>query len=131
MPLSSVSIHAPTQGATKIGAPQIQNWQSFNPRTHTGCDLYNTICSIISSSFNPRTHTGCDQTFTLPPLSASFQSTHPHRVRPFIVILFCPCFGFNPRTHTGCDALDASELSKFLVSIHAPTQGATSACTRL
>ena len=56
-----------------------------------------------------------------------FQSTHPHRVRRrgtrFSVRKFV-CF--NPRTHTGCDLdLIIDVRQKSLVSIHAPTQGAT------
>ena len=60
-------------------------------------------------SFNPRTHTGCDSlelVFTVQAISV------------------------NPRTHTGCDHLD-SHFSKIqcIVSIHAPTRGATRACS--
>ncbi len=35
-------------------------------------------------------------------------------------------FGFNPRTHTGCDTTSAVISVAALVSIHAPTRGATS-----
>ena len=37
--LSSVSIHAPTRGATVVEVPQFGSIQSFNPRTHEGCDF--------------------------------------------------------------------------------------------
>ena len=56
-------------------------------------------------SFNPRTHTGCD----------SFK-------RVFKYPLRC----FNPRTHTGCDFQRARVKEGIdIVSIHAPTRGAT------
>ena len=56
-------------------------------------------------SFNPRTHTGCDFF-----LSLRYQ------------FLLC----FNPRTHTGCDSgLQFLDKFPWLVSIHAPTRGAT------
>ena len=41
-------------------------------------------------------------------------------------ILICAEFCFNPRTHTGCDLISKlKSVSLFLVSIHAPTRGAT------
>ena len=54
--------------------------------------------------FNPRTHTGCD----------SAPNT-----------LVYGFNGFNPRTHTGCDDLLFRYGVLVLVSIHAPTRGAT------
>ena len=78
-----VSIHAPTRGATHrceeclkplrfqsthphgvrrpgIGR-QCDKYNSFNPRTHTGCDLSTFRISFRPIlGFNPRTHTGCD-----------------------------------------------------------------------
>ena len=55
--------------------------------------------------FNPRTHTGCDTTIRRPPRWS---------------------VGFNPRTHTGCDGLTLHYVVELVVSIHAPTRGATS-----
>ena len=55
-----------------------------------------------------------------------FQSTHPRGVRPRAVqrVLLQQCF--NPRTHAGCDIDAALETwQKVVVSIHAPTRGAT------
>ena len=59
-PVLNVSIHAPTRGATTLGKHRHSNIISFNPRTHTGCDmsfLYVAISIVV------------------------FQSTHPHGVR--------------------------------------------------
>ena len=99
----------------------------FNPRTHTGCDLYDgSICNLVDlvsihaptrgatlqitlsnirqGRFNPRTHTGCD----------------------IVKIKFAVrTFSFNPRTHTGCDTPNSVSAPAYAVSIHAPTRGAT------
>ena len=147
-PGNIVSIHAPTRGATPaIGYNRFQ-YPGFNPRTHTGCDIdlikriFRRVVSIHAPTrgatfpnlshgchllcFNPRTHTGCDSTFR---------------------ISFRPILGFNPRTHTGCDGINKrngcvyecfnprthtgcdnipQQITDFrVVSIHAPTRGAT------
>ena len=119
-----VSIHAPTQGATK--SPTCRpRWRScFNPRTHAGCDVHLVTklrqASEVSihaptqgatptrargqiASFNPRTHAGCA----------------PDSARA------CTRGCFNPRTHAGCDWRHSRCVWHWAVSIHAPTQGAT------
>ena len=174
--------------------PTTMNWQSFNPRTLTGCDRKKIPGPSKQRSFNPRTLTGCDSTghyqqcrrdvsihapsrgatevwlqmaqrkivsihapsqgATLQKraweyISTTFQSTHPHGVRPFR-------HGrdrhrhtcFNPRTLTGCDCIGCGLMCIFMVfqsthphgvrrlttiggrngqgvSIHAPSRGAT------
>ena len=77
---------------------------SFNPRTHSGCDWHMDAFKLIdgrfqsthplgvrhkkpkisrlTNCFNPRTHSGCDGA-----LKAVTKSSP----------------GFNPRTHSGCD----------------------------
>ena len=55
--------------------------------------------------FNPRTHTGCDVSLAAPQfLNRRFQSTHPHGVRHVVAVV---------------------PNGTILVSIHAPTRGAT------
>ena len=76
----------------------------FNPRTHEGCDTISFIFTSFFSSFNPRTHEGCDLT--------SFVQTEG---------MTC----FNPRTHEGCDFQFELHCLLSVVSIHAPTRGAT------
>ena len=99
-----VSIHAPTRGATSHDCYSPFSVSCFNPRTHTGCDGHTDSKPINTARFNPRTHTGCDnQTVCKETLSVCF----------------------NPRTHTGCDIDLESHQETFLVSIHAPTRGAT------
>ena len=58
-------------------------------------------------------------------LDRKFQSTHPRGVR---LIVFAPLItdsGFNPRTHEGCDIIQYGYRYQGIVSIHAPTRGAT------
>ena len=59
--ITMVSIHAPTRGATNKAREDFTAFACFNPRTHTGCD---------------------PETKLRPALIGSFQSTHPHGVRP-------------------------------------------------
>ena len=103
---NGISIHAPTRGATASCSETKQRHIYFNPRTHTGCDLAGTSLLL--------------------PL-VKFQSTHPHGVRRFNEDNMQNLReNFNPRTHTGCDTIDWNEfLSNALISIHAPTRGAT------
>ena len=54
-----------------------------------------------------------------------FQSTHPRGVRRYVSSLSIPFFCFNPRTHEGCDSLFSIFFYSKIVSIHAPTRGAT------
>ena len=127
LPLTVVSIHAPTRGATRadkqknketlfqsthphgVRHPPVDDadrgYFGFNPRTHTGCDNTTLLVSGHTKSFNPRTHTGCDWARPIRRYRAlRFQSTHPHGVRRVKSVLnFGFTFGFNPRTHTGCD----------------------------
>ena len=55
-----------------------------------------------------------------------FQSTHPHGVRQKRSGANPRRLRFNPRTHTGCDVSLGYLWRLELVSIHAPTRGATS-----
>ena len=58
--------------------------------------------------------------------SLVFQSTHPHGVRHNQTMLASlEIESFNPRTHTGCDSICCLFFRFVLVSIHAPTRGAT------
>ena len=80
-------------------------FQSTHPH---GVRLPDPVFLLATYRFNPRTHTGCD---TL--------------IRPgnFYITV-----SFNPRTHTGCDNPAYQLNFPFVVSIHAPTRGATHAC---
>ena len=101
-----VSIHAPTRGATKPKTFRYFVPRGFNPRTHTGCDIIYVQGHDLHVCFNPRTHTGCDLRISRhrPSTVLSFQSTHPHGVRRYVIRRI---------------------LRRAVVSIHAPTRGAT------
>ncbi len=79
----TISIHAPTRGATNnLTDLKVIN-DDFNPRTHEGCDDVGRANFADLFDFNPRTHEGCDAE------PASFSAGRNH---------------FNPRTHEGCDS---------------------------
>ena len=105
--IHGVSIHAPTWGATEGSAKFLQRSGCFNPRTHVGCD-------------EPELNNG--------DFIAMFQSTHPRGVRPVGTSLLPSLLRFNPRTHVGCDHIDFCGHGFGVVSIHAPTWGATFNC---
>ena len=100
-----VSIHAPTQGATRHAAKDKKLFLVSIHAPTQGATLQFCFYIFNVSSFNPRTHAGCDNLFyTLDFRYYLFQSTHPRRVRQNGIV-------------------DPWERIK--VSIHAPTQGAT------
>ena len=102
-PISPISIHAPTWGATSL--PQAfarsLSFQSTHPH---GVRLKVTINVIWRLTFNPRTHMGCDMPHRLPERAGTY---------------------FNPRTHMGCDVGWSVKCTLIIISIHAPTWGAT------
>ena len=145
---SFISIHAPTRGATCI-LRQVCGWNGFqstlprgerralyprpaslphfNPRSHEGSDQSTSIISPLPLDFNPRSHEGSDRMYQV-------SSKYQHH--------------FNPRSHEGSDEEMASHLlhrQEFqstlprgerrslttlhrkiqIISIHAPTRGAT------
>ena len=123
---TTVSIHAPTWGATSY-ARDASCISCFNPRTHMGCDRRCRPPSRRLSGFNPRTHMGCDLMLGASASTVEFQSTHPHGVR-LEVVKVCICsvgfqsthpHGVRPPGQQGLQGLQG-------VSIHAPTWGATS-----
>ena len=102
----SVSIHAPTRGATSppLHLPAVPC--RFNPRTHTGCDLKERRKELVGEGFQS-THPHGVRLSTLGKIFSCtdwFQSTHPHGVR-----------------HRG----KVQPVLQRAVSIHAPTRGAT------
>ena len=61
-----------------------------------------------------------------------FQSTHPHGVRlTCLSRMRIKIPSFNPRTHTGCDVEEDGGAYLLVVSIHAPTRGATETLQRV
>ena len=79
-------------------------YKCFNPRTHTGCDSISTTLLLTSALFQSTHPHGVRRLRTVNTIHRSkFQSTHPHGVRPLML------------------SIDKQGI----VSIHAPTRGAT------
>ena len=99
-----ISIHAPTRGATCHFCSYTHCIKYFNPRSHEGSDV------AICAPWNTR---------------EKFQSTLPRGERQdCYTCQSCPQY-FNPRSHEGSDTNWKKSLSMHLISIHAPTRGAT------
>ena len=99
-------------------------FQSTHPRGVR--PLKKTIYIMTNCHFNPRTHVGCDLKFFKKCFKIfKFQSTHPRGVRLRKSVKILRKRDFNPRTHVGCDlSLRLAEIIP-IISIHAPTWGAT------
>ncbi|CAP53998.1 conserved hypothetical protein [Gluconacetobacter diazotrophicus PA1 5] len=102
--MDAVSIHAPAQGATPKYYLSARACRGFNPRSRTGSDSLAKEAMSRLGGFNPRSRTGSDPAamrapsalrgfnprsrtgsdparFTPSHVSATFQSTLPHRER--------------------------------------------------
>ena len=88
MRCASCSLSQSFNPRTHVGCDysRVSRWyaqQRFNPRTHVGCDRCRCCSRDAVGGFNPRTHVGCDPLMFIHACSAiRFQSTHPRRVRP-------------------------------------------------
>ena len=80
-----------------------------------------------SADFNPRSHEGSDlQRSKIHFANLPFQSTLPRGERRFTVPGTGKSTGdFNPRSHEGSDGNKHNNCVNNLISIHAPTRGAT------
>ena len=99
----------------------------FNPRAHKGRDRVQHPRRIPRYRFNPRAHKGRDDPSTL--LSngtATFQSTRPQGARLGVLSCVYSDMRFQSTRPQGArrDPLAGASF-KSLVSIHAPTRGAT------
>ena len=101
---TTVSIHAPTRGATVTYYLLYLDEMRFNPRSHEGSDVTFRLLEIIISQF---------------------QSTLPRGERHRDDISVCKHLSFNPRSHEGSDSCGRRTNRAKRVSIHAPTRGAT------
>ena len=57
---ATVSIHAPTRGATRKRRLSRDDYESFNPRSHAGSDAQESATKQGAVCFNPRSHAGSD-----------------------------------------------------------------------
>ena len=77
-----ISIHAPTRGATCSGTSSGKIILYFNPRSHEGSDVLLSASPSSTRYFNPRSHEGSDLNLS---------------IRSWLII------NFNPRSHEGSD----------------------------
>ena len=122
----NISIHAPTRGATLISASRLPYHLNFNPRSYKRSDdeiIRNQFIEDIS--IHAPTRGATLKVFTLR-INTLFQSTllqeerhtfHPHRAFHQ---------DFNPRSYKRSDFISSPSLLFEVISIHAPTRGATS-----
>ena len=122
-----VSIHAPTRGATnQTGSDNLHLPFQF---THPRGVRHNCIQSRCYSAhrFNSRTHAGCDSNFMSKAAQCLCFNSRTHAgcdPTQHQVQTLASCF--NSRTHAGCDkVIQHIYESSPAVSIHAPTRGAT------
>ena len=99
----------------------------FNPSHHTGSDP--EICFQLAA-FRVSIHAPYAGSDDIPCVvlhkNREFQSTLPRRERPSMTILMILRRSFNPRSHAGSDGFQVGDIVPlYVVSIHAPTQGAT------
>ena len=107
-----VSIHAPARGATKLTAFSCNRRICFNPRTRTGCDIYNDVNKRMEyvSIHAPARGATYTNAIGFPPLHVSIHA--PARgATCFCRIERYGNVGFNPRTRTGCDLMLSTTLS--------------------
>ena len=122
---SSISIHAPTRGATSASSPLLwyNIFQStlprgerrstmcfrtqdinFNPRSHEGSDFHQLHTGTHPTYFNPRSHEGSD--FPIHPLTPTPQYFNPRSHEgsdPSACSEESDRMNFNPRSHEGSD----------------------------
>ena len=147
--MMSISIHAPTRGATVPEVPRTLASYHFNPRSHERSDLNLFGAVLIFLYFNPRSHERSDKLFVAVKVwYPIFQSTLPREERQntlsptaseILISIHAPtrgatatatryvnvCLYFNPRSHERSDSKAFEYCSAYRISIHAPTRGAT------
>ena len=125
--VANVSIHAPSRGATP--SPNNKH-NTINVSIHApsrGATGPPTVIINHTVGFNPRTLTGCDDGIIFFRGKVdSFQSTHPHGVRPVStsdVLMPWKFQSTHPHGVRLCSIIGTIRLKN--VSIHAPSRGAT------
>ena len=107
----TISIHAPTRGATKCAKAIVEAITDFNPRSHEGSDeKLEKVRRIYEISIHAPTR------------GATIQQYHIAHTVAY----------FNPRSHEGSDRRGIhSKGGIVMISIHAPTRGATASVIEL
>jgi len=123
--IGTISIHAPTGGATHASNAAGDFFKSFNPRAHGGRDherplgLVVVYVSIHAPTGGATTARGAI-TF-----GSTFQSTRPRGARQVIAPALCAPELFQSTRPRGARPAGSRVHPGLIVSIHAPTGGAT------
>ncbi len=100
-----ISIHAPTRGATCLGLWKIWSITISIHAPTRGATFLNRCGTVPFRYFNPRSHERSDKIHIVPVHLENY---------------------FNPRSHERSDTVYCSRrCSVLIISIHAPTRGAT------
>ena len=125
--ICTVSIHAPTKGATGCPRNDAGKVTGFNPRSHEGSDGCRPLPERNDRvSIHAPTKGATEMSKFINADPDLFQSTLPRRERQVIgFISGATDICFNPRSHEGSDETSRIHGRRLRVSIHAPTKGAT------
>ena len=109
-PWWTVSIHAPTRGATGISSGTGWFWESFNPRSHEGSDALFAASTSGCGMFQSTLPRGERQQRPARGYVVGKVSIHaPTRGATGSMAMMLSCFiSFNPRSHEGSDGRKAS-----------------------
>jgi len=143
----TVSIHAPTRGATHVPglhpgevvtfqftrprgarrrlAPHLSTPGCFNSRAHAGRDRSHVLRTTDDGSFNSRAHAGRDAARSGAKSRRCVSIHAPTRGATTATRCSRSSPSFNSRAHAGRDSSCAAQPAVHSVSIHAPTRGAT------
>ena len=100
---TKVSIHAPTRGATCANVFAFLGVRvSIHAPTRGATAADSLLCTFLIVSIHAPTRGATSVKHKQCP-TYTFQSTHPHGVRPTLLLHKVSKTSFNPRTHTGCD----------------------------
>ena len=101
---NTISIHAPTRGATTFPPARYGHPGRFQSTLPQGERLKNSVGNRLGMNFNPRSHKGSDPVAWMPlPVPYIFQSTLPQGERLPFLRLEGSQTNFNPRSHKGSD----------------------------
>ena len=122
----TISIHAPTRGATSQAFAFVQAMSYFNPRSYKRSDQLSRKLILFASYFNPRSYKRSDlQDFNTKFLHLYFNPRSYKRSDFYCGICGSCSYHFNPRSYKRSDYSGADVPAELYISIHAPTRGAT------
>ena len=123
---SFISIHAPTRGATQVRQSSPLPFPYFNPRSHERSDQIQALPNLSGMRFQstlPREERPDTLTFGLQ--AQNFNPRSHERSDAFPMLSLSFPLNFNPRSHERSDLLQHKKHRVHIISIHAPTRGAT------